>query len=315
VSLLQPRGKFELALHPNTVVFKGKAQSVVLEKSNIELMLHLPHPPPAQGGCVVDKAKTLLFIVLKSAITVGKSKLASLALSLDNNTKMALTGPMAPLPEKLDGTQSTVVAKAMECVLGSSWIHPSPKYFTNSKGSSHLKAYLKANEGLLFLLPSGLVWTKPLQFIPASTIEDVDFNTAAHSVELLVSITDASLKSGSRVMEFAMIEASEQEGITKYFKRMSKKGRITVKEETDDEEEEEGEGAEGAAKAGSGEEEDDESSDEDDDYDPDKSGAEEEEEEEEGGEAGEEKEVIDVDGTDDDEEEAASPTKKQKTED
>ena len=52
--------------------------------------------PTAVGGDV-DRA-TLLFVVLKAPITVGKSKLATLALSLDNNAKLALAGPKAPLP-------------------------------------------------------------------------------------------------------------------------------------------------------------------------------------------------------------------------
>ena len=39
------------------------------------------------------------------------------------------------------------------------------------------------------------------------------------------------------MIEFGMIPAAEQEQIAKYFKRMSKKGKITQKEETEDEEE------------------------------------------------------------------------------
>ena len=55
--------------------------------------------------------------------------------------------------------------------------------------------HLDSPSGLLFLLPSGLVWTKPLQFIAASLIEDVDYNNGAQAtVELLVTITDPSVK-------------------------------------------------------------------------------------------------------------------------
>jgi len=270
----------------------------VVEAANVVQLLVLAHPGPPQGGTLLDKKKTLLLVCLKEAIRHGKSATSTIAVTVDNTAKLDVAGPTAPLPETLAGSACSVVMKALGAVLAKEWLHPSPKYFLSSAGDACIKAYIKANEGLLFLLPSGIVWTKPLTFIPAAEIEDVEFNTgAAKTIDLVVSCPDASAKTGYKNWEFAMIQASEQAHIAKYFRKMTKKGHIEQKEYSDDEEEEETENnaeqpattaAEGAAKETAPEDDDDMSSD-DDEYDPDKTddeAAEEEDDDDDDNEGG-----------------------------
>jgi len=221
VSLLCPRGKFDVFWCESVACFRGKSTNCVVHYDNIKHMFQLPMSP-------VEK-KTLIVLVLLTPVPYMKQMLQQVVISVPDADKRSVDKPTSPLPDSMTGTLKAVLCEGFTTLCGKPATGPSQKTYHNASGGLALKAYLKVQDGLLFFFRVGLCFTKPYTFVNASEIEAYEIEPTGRTFEI-----NLLLKSGKKV-DFSMIDSAEYEGVAKYFKKMTAKGLICLTPASDEE--------------------------------------------------------------------------------
>jgi len=221
VSLLSPRGKFDVFWCESVACFRGKSTNCVVHYDNIKHMFQLPMAP-------LEK-KTLIVLVLITPVPYMKQTLQQVVISVPDADKCTVNKPSSPLPDSMSGTLKAVLCEGFTTLVGKPATGPSQKTYHNTSGGLALKAYLKVQDGLLFFFRVGLCFTKPYTFVNASEIEAYEIEPTGRTFEI-----NLLLKSGKKV-DFSMIDSAEYEGVAKYFKKMTAKGLICPSPASDQE--------------------------------------------------------------------------------
>jgi len=129
------------------------------------------------------------------------------------------------LPSRFDGLDwkgdalLELIPRALDKVLE----RPLSKEFESFDGHPSVRCNCKTNEGLLFPMPSGLVFVhKPAIFIPCPSVRSVQFFPTPRFLELEVTFLDGSHE--ERVITFSTIDRDEESALQSYVrcKRLGK---------------------------------------------------------------------------------------------
>ena len=241
-SCLSPRGKFTLAFHESCLILNGNTKENTIFSipySNVHCLMKLPKMDPVKKNTIA----TYLFILyMKTPFTVRKSQtrfvafrvsaLAKETLDITMNLKMNLKMNMKKENDDDDNSISISgqVAHVMSEIFKKSIPHQSIitsapdrkalETFSSTNGLPYVKCYWKTNDGLLYLLPEGLLFLTPFQFIARGDIEAIQCgrggSASSRTFDLQVEGPD------DQMVEFTMIEREELPAITEFVKHFAK---------------------------------------------------------------------------------------------
>jgi hypothetical protein len=233
VTFIAPWGKFDLQV-------KASGFSL-LSTGKVKKLYHFTRDDVKACMRVEDEKKKLCYFVVSLGVTEltdalstsSKKGISVLAFSCKVTEKFALgkvlLGEMSsPLTEAVRGLVTGQDCSLVEQVLTTLVKHtfpgeletPSPNVFTGSNGGRYVMSYVKANQGLLFPLTSGLVFVKkPLLYLSHENIDSISNSRAvpnSRSFDLQITLQDGSSH------EFGMIPSAEQACIADYLKQVMK---------------------------------------------------------------------------------------------
>jgi len=200
---LEPRGRFKLTIHQDSMFFEGKQHSFLISVNDISQVCCVPsHLSSKKGG------EDVLSLHFRRKLHVINKETSQVLCNLNRATNRLL--------KSLDG-ETGVESEAVTRVLGEllqrdvrvTIDRPDRQLFQSAvnKGRVYLSCYRGTQEGALYPLHSGLLFLKPLLFLPSNEIAAITAGRggggATRYVDLRVEMTNET------VFEFTNIEREE----------------------------------------------------------------------------------------------------------
>lgn len=112
------------------------------------------------------KGKVLLYLHLDSSFKIinGKQPLNAVVIQLLANGQLSIKNPKVP-EQQLEGIAAVVMCQVFGLlgVAPTKFSAPSKEFFQSSEGAVGVEAFVKARQGLLFPLPSGLCFLESVR--------------------------------------------------------------------------------------------------------------------------------------------------------
>lgn len=164
VSFHEPRGKFHVFMTPTALFLEGKQFNVNIDWTNIQSMMLV-----ASNSTAKKEGEDLLALKLIRPVRCLNRDIQHYLMTLSKHDSKNLEVDWNNY--KLSGNESFVVSSLAEKLWGQPLAVPQPYYFQSISGQkSYVKCYRGIQEGALYPLPNGLLFIKPMLFIPANEI-------------------------------------------------------------------------------------------------------------------------------------------------
>ncbi|PNW86518.1 hypothetical protein CHLRE_02g089850v5 [Chlamydomonas reinhardtii] len=221
LSLVAPRGKFDVGFSPEALVLSNAKSSVVVPVAAITHVAILDQIPQD------TKKRCLMFVVLERngpAVMNGKQRLEAVIIqTLETEELRAVTSK----GEALDGPAAAVLCEALALVKPGfeEFIAPDPDLFRTAKGHLGVSAYVKASPGHLFPLRGGLLFAeRPPMFLPLADVLAVEYRRPQSATfDLVLHVRPREGGSGSsssssvQQLEFSQVDKAEMGRLQSYF--------------------------------------------------------------------------------------------------
>lgn len=171
ISCLEPRGKFDVNLSTTGLFLEGKQFNIVADWSNITDMMLIPSSTTTK-----KEGEDLLAIRMNSPVKCNNRDVFNLIIVLSKNESKPIDAALNS--QQINGSESTV----MSLLINDLWkycnglVRPNARSFQSRLNQKYyIKCHRGIQEGALYPLESGLLFIKPMLFIPA---DDITFLSA-----------------------------------------------------------------------------------------------------------------------------------------
>ena len=263
---VEPRGRLKTTISLTGILIDGKAMTSFVPWSSIDNIVCVPSYLTTK-----KEGEDLLILNLgKAGILNGNKKIYNLVWNLNKNTNTVIEASFGQA--NFSGTESEVVNALITRLSGQKTVVPNPSLFqTITTSKPFLRCYKGIQEGALYFLKSGLLFVKPVLFIPVDAIASIGAGRGGNSgatryVDLQVeTIDDVRL-------EFTNIEREDLPAMQRYIK-----GYLEVRSQRKNDDEKkrfkaekavEGSGDKTVSGNNNDDDSDDDSDEDDEDFDP-----------------------------------------------
>jgi len=225
VSSAAPRASFDVKILEGGFELHGKGKSPASHTvlpSMVTAIHEIPQMVAYKGAA---RLPSKIMLTLAVPLQVQRSQYSYLVLHPKPGTVADVLDEGTSLPPRFEGLDREgdalleLIPRALDKVLE----RPLSKEFESFDGHPSVRCNCKTNEGLLFPMPSGLVFVhKPAIFIPCPSVRSVQFFPTPRFLELEVTFLDGSDE--ERVITFSTIDRDEETSLQSYVrcKRLGK---------------------------------------------------------------------------------------------
>jgi hypothetical protein len=164
--LLEPRGRFTASLSSVGLLLEGKQQNMFVPWSSVSHCACVP-----SNATTKKEGEDLLALYLSEPIKNGNKDIRSLLWNLSKSTG---TKPLSAVysSSSFEGTESHVVTSLVEQLVSKKIVLPQRELFQSilMQNKPYLRCYKGIQEGVLYPLKNGLLFVKPMLFIPAEEV-------------------------------------------------------------------------------------------------------------------------------------------------
>jgi structure-specific recognition protein 1 len=221
ISMLTPRGKFDMYMLKNALKIHGPSHDYKISYKNIARAFLLPKPDGVHLAFVVAlnnpirQGKTVYPFLVFQFKDKAPHKPVTLNLPEDEQERKALFKYDIVEPT-MTGEVYDNMAKLFKSLIGIAVVIPS-KSFRSFRGATSVKCSVKANEGYLYFLEKCLLFIhKPVVYISLEDVKYVECSRVNDS-NLQQRTFDFSVFCKKEEIQFVGIEKNELEPITNYF--------------------------------------------------------------------------------------------------
>ena len=184
LQLLEPRGRFKLSLSTQGILLEGKAESLFARWDNVASAAVVPSSNSSK-----KEGEDVLALSLGCGVPCGKKEVSGLLVVLSKSPNSAVKAL------GLEGTHAEVLPTAMGRYIISPIVRPDKKLFNSCRSQSFLRCYRGTQEGTLYPLRSGLLFVRPMLFVPAESVNAISIgrggNAATRYVDIKVNRMDS----------------------------------------------------------------------------------------------------------------------------
>lgn len=165
VQCFEPRGRFNLKVTSTSILLEGKQFSVLVPIQHVQQVLCLPSFTSAK-----KEGEDYLALTLEEPVKINTKESTNILLNLSRVTNPSTRSPMGDC----DLNEADVVMMAIQDATGVHITRPQATLFSTLRDQKpYLKCYRGTQEGAIYPMPSGIVFVKPLLFIPADEIASI----------------------------------------------------------------------------------------------------------------------------------------------
>lgn len=165
IQCFEPRGRFNLKITSTSLFLEGKQFSVLVPVDAVSDVVCLPSFTSAK-----KEGEDYLAFQLNAPVKVNNKDVKSLLINLVRTTNPSTRSKSGDN----DLSESSVVMMAVQDATGVHISRPQASLFaTVREQKPYLKCYRGTQEGAIYPLQSGVIFVKPLLFIPADEIASI----------------------------------------------------------------------------------------------------------------------------------------------
>lgn len=166
LQLLEPRGRFKVAVATKCLILEGKSGGGNIFVDNILTFILLPsHFSSKKEG------EDLLAVIFHDPVKICGKDMNHILFNLSRTP----VKPKGSDPEQVATIESKVFCDAISKTFGIKIQQPDPRLFRSSTQKPFVRCYKGTQEGALYPLKCGLIFAKPLLFL---TIDEIAALTA-----------------------------------------------------------------------------------------------------------------------------------------
>ncbi|KAK8796799.1 hypothetical protein WA588_000925, partial [Blastocystis sp. NMH] len=223
VSMLIPKGKFTVAFCETCLYLESSVKQIKIDYSNVFSVISI--------GSLDVKTVTNVVLALKMPLAVGKRKLSSLCLSLDNQKVFKVL--FEDKKRQVSGKQYSIFLTVLKLKHPFTLVKPEPTFFVSSQRLAFIRCYQGTNPCWLVPCRPGLIvlTSSSVHYIPNEEI------TALNLDRLGGGTFDFTIKAGKNVFDLTMVAREERGCLEEYSKEIIKENRRRQNGREEEEEE------------------------------------------------------------------------------
>lgn len=252
---VEPRGKFKATISKVGLFLEGKQASLFINWNNFARSACIPSSSTSK-----KEGEDILVFVLSEPLKMNNKDICNFQWILNKSEKKLIN--IVFDSNAINGTEAAIIPKLVRKLTNKSIDVPRPAIFTSkTKDRPYLLCYKGIQEGAVYLMKSGVIFVKPLLYIPFNEIASVSAGrggtqATTRYVDLIIETAD------ERQYEFTNIERDDLPAMNNYVKnyleeRIKHENAMIKQNDKEANNEEEND------------DDDDDDSDEDEDFDPD----------------------------------------------
>jgi hypothetical protein len=262
---VEPRGKFKATISKGGLFLEGKQGSLFVNWSKIARSACIPNPQSSK-----KEGEDILVFALSEPVKINNKDITNFQWILNKSDKKVVEVTFNS--NNMQGTEAAIIPKLMKYLSGKSVDIPRPDLFSSkSKEKPFLPCYKGIQEGFVFPLKSGVIFIKPLLYIPFNEIASVSAGRGGTQgvtryIDLVIETAD------EKQYEFSNIDRDELPSLNNYVKNyleerirhensLIKNNKVEETGDNDDGDNDDGDDDD--------DDDDDDSDEDDDDFDPD----------------------------------------------
>ena len=169
LQLLEPRGRFKVSVSPTFMCLENSSKKedilITISPSQISSMALVPSSFPSSSS--KKESDAILAIQLTAGVSNGKKDINALVFTLSRSSLLTLpSGSHAP--------QAEIIPSIMEQFWRHKIASPDKLLFLTARSQSFLHCHRGTQEGVLYPLRIGLLFLKPLLFLPSEDIAGIE---------------------------------------------------------------------------------------------------------------------------------------------
>eukprot|EP01038_Epipyxis_sp_PR26KG_P008994 gene8994-12133_t len=211
IQCFEPRGRFNLIISDSNINLEGKQFSVVLPINEISHIACVP-----SNATTKKEGEDILAIRFEESVMINNKPSKHILMNLSRITAKIIEQK----DSNITGTESDVITSSIQLLLKNNLKIAKPQknlFCSTLSQKSFIRCYKGTQEGAIYPLINGVVFVKPLLFIPIDEIASLSAGRGGGSgntryVDLKIETAD------NKVIEFTNIERDELPAIQMYVK-------------------------------------------------------------------------------------------------
>ena len=163
ISFMEPRGRFKLTISTTSIVLEGKSQSFIYPVSKISHLCCVP-----SNASVKKEGEDFLSVRFADIIPNNGKECRGLLCTMGKNVSKQISAVDGDM-----GIETDIITKVLQSISpsGVALVRPQNILFLSIlQRKTFLRCYRGTQEGVIYPLENGVLFVKPLLFIPAEDI-------------------------------------------------------------------------------------------------------------------------------------------------
>mmetsp|Transcript_34682 Transcript_34682/g.35376 ORF Transcript_34682/g.35376 Transcript_34682/m.35376 type:complete len:459 (+) Transcript_34682:66-1442(+) len=200
VQFIEPRGRFKVRIGPHGFHNTGKSISIFIPWGNISCIISVPSSSSSK-----KEGEDILTIHTVDPVLTGGKPISNVVWLLSRSKQISTAN--------ISGCECNVIRAIIESTWKKNIVVPSNMIFQSSASQPYFRCYKGVQEGVLYFLPKGILFLKPVLFLPVEAIESV---VAGRGGSAVTRYIDLIVVSKGKEIEFTNIDREELPFIQQY---------------------------------------------------------------------------------------------------
>jgi len=207
---VEPRGKFKATINKGGLFLEGKQGNLFINWSNFARSACIPSSSSSK-----KEGEDILVFVLSEPVKLNNKDISNFQWILNKSDKKVVNITFDS--NNVSGTEAAIVPKLVRRLTDKSVDIPRPAIFSSKKDKPYLLCHKGIQEGAVYPMKSGVIFVKPLLYIPFNEIASVSAGrggtqVTTRYVDLIIETAD------ERQYEFTNIERDDLPALNGYVK-------------------------------------------------------------------------------------------------
>lgn len=180
---MQPRGRFNVEIGKTSLTLRGKTGVACALWTNVQEVICIPKPD-APANAKESEVALVMIVSFKDPVSFGKGSVTTVCIQAESKASITVHSQA----KEYVGVPSDVLTRLITAAIGRAVSRSSKNIYVGPDNKTSVACYHGTNQGSLCPLKEGLLFLKPVKFIPKDSIEAVTAGRGGSAVTRYVDL-------------------------------------------------------------------------------------------------------------------------------